>query len=359
VVLLIDSAAAQDASSTANEEGYARVVSRAVDHYLVPAYGDLQGATGELGPALNDLCLFGGWSTGSYERNSTARAFASTVEAWAAIDFLRFGPMARDSRYERFAFWPDVHGTGARQLRQFVAREDPALLEPGALARQSAAVQGLPALESLLFSGSNALVETEAPEPYRCELARRIVGNLNSIATEALLEWKAVGGWSFLIENPGPENPVYRDNAEALREMLRAILTGLEQMREHRLLPALGIAPEEAKASRAPYNRSGQALAYLQAAAEALERFVEASRILDLVPVEKKWIANSIGFEFENLRSALGSAGTDLEAALADRDARAKLVYATIVLASLRDLFQNRLAPAIGLTAVFNSLDGD
>ena len=81
--------------------------------------------------------------------------------------------MAQDGRYERFAFFPDVHGTGARQIRGFLVSQDEALLKPGALAGQSAAVQGLPALESLLFSGKAALIQPAPPEPFRCCARRR------------------------------------------------------------------------------------------------------------------------------------------------------------------------------------------
>jgi predicted lipoprotein len=144
-----------------------------------------------------------------------------------------------------------------------------------------------------------------------------------------------------------------------MTEILRGILTGLEQDRDHRLLPALGKEPQDAKASRAPYNRSGQALEYLLASAQSLQAFAEASGILGLLPRDERLIGDSIRFEFGNLVRALQDAGPDLESALRDTEGRGKLVYATIVLGSLRDLFQNRFAPAAGVTAGFNSLDGD
>ena len=112
------------------------------------------------------------------------------------VDFLRFGPMAQEGRYERFAFFPDVHGTGARQLRRFLATEDEALLKPGALREQSAAVQGLPALESLLFSGSKALLDAEDAEPYRCALAakdRRQPERDSHRSARRVGEWRELG----------------------------------------------------------------------------------------------------------------------------------------------------------------------
>jgi predicted lipoprotein len=339
----------------AGEAEYAAVVKSAVSDYILPGYERLELQTGMLVGALDAFC---GEAT-EPNRHVVEEAFAQTVKAWAEVDFFRFGPMAEDGRYERFAFFPDVHGTGARQLRRFLATENEKLLQAGALAGQSAAVQGLPALEALIYSGSKALAEADTVEPYRCELARAVAANMHAIAGEALARWRGEGGWAALIGNPGADNPVYRSHSEAMTEVLKVILTGLEQMRDHRLVPALGATPEEAKASRAPYNASGQALPYLAASAAAIGRFVEVSDVAGLLPPDKDWVGRSARFEFSNLRSAIEAAGPDLAAALADNDKREKLVYAAIVLKSLRDLFQQHLGPAAGLTAGFNSLDGD
>ena len=86
---------------------------------------------------------------------------------------------------------------------------------------------------------------------------------MQGIADEALAGWQGDSNWAALIEKPASDNPVYRTHAEAMTEILKAILTGLEQLRDHRLVPALGETPEKGKASRAPYNTSGAALAYL------------------------------------------------------------------------------------------------
>ncbi len=359
LLLLAGSASAQGESGgpapTATEADYAAVVETAVTKYILPGYQDLAAGTGNLVASTEKFCAAPDVAT----RNALAAAFATTVQAWAGVDFLRFGSMAWGGRYERFAFFPDVHGTGARQLRRFLAEEEESLLQPGALAGQSAAVQGLPALESLLYAGSKALLTVDEPESFRCALTLAIAENMNEIASGALAGWQGADGWASLIRAPGAQNPVYRTHAEAMTEILKALLTGLEQVRDHRLLPAVGETPEDAKASRTPYNLSGQALAYLAASAAALERFANVSGILSLAPESAKWIASSVAFEFANLKRALDAVGSDLAAALADPDRRAKLTYATIVLASLRDLFQNRLAPAAGITSGFNSLDGD
>ena len=334
---------------------YAAVVDRAISGYVVAAYERLQATTHDLVSHTEDFCL----APGDETKAALAEGFAATVAVWAGVDFFRFGPMAVDARYERFAFWPDRHGTAARQLRRFLADEDPALLEPGALEKQSAAVQGLPALESLLHTGSKALMSAEILSEFRCNLAMAIAGNMDRIASQALADWTGAAGWATLMRAPGNDNPVYRTDQEAMTEFLKAILTGLEQMRDHRLSPALGATLDEARATRAPYKRSGEALPYLSASADALEAFVAASGIMALLPEDEGWMANSVAFEFSNLKNALADAGPDLEAALADTQKYQKLKYAEIVLTSLRDIFQRRFAPVVGLTQGFNALDGD
>jgi uncharacterized protein len=339
----------------ATDDDYARLVEQTVGIYIVPAYRDLGDATSKLTEAVRAYCAAPDAKGGA----SLDTAFANTLTAWAAVDFLHFGPMGSEGRYERFAFWPDVHGTGARQLRRFLASEDRKLIEPGALAQQSAAVQGLPALEQLLYSGDKAILSDSAPGDFRCALTTAVAENLDTIASDAVTGWTGEKGWAVLITKPGNDNPVYRTNTEAATEMLKAILTGLEQMRDQKILPAVGTTPETAKASNAPYDRSGHTMDYLKAESAALQRFVAAGGMLEMLPEDQDGYATSALFEFTNLDNALDGAGSDIQAALADPKLRGKLVYATIVLASLRDLFQKHIAVAAGLTAGFNSLDGD
>ena len=187
-------------SVTATEADFAAVASRAATDYIVPSYQALHAATGTLKTAVDGFC-----QTPSAEaRDAVAAAFAATLTAWAGVDFFRFGPMAVEGRYERFAFFPDVHGTGARQMRQFLAGKDEKLLAPGALARQSAAVQGLPALESLLYSGDSALLVADTPEPFRCALAAAVAANLDEIAAAVDAGWTGEENWAERLDDARP-----------------------------------------------------------------------------------------------------------------------------------------------------------
>jgi hypothetical protein len=68
---------------TATESDYARTVEKAVSLYIVPAYGDLDSATGALVSSAADFC-----ATPVPEKADALRdTFAATVRAWAGVDF--------------------------------------------------------------------------------------------------------------------------------------------------------------------------------------------------------------------------------------------------------------------------------
>ncbi|MYZ49261.1 imelysin family protein [Propylenella binzhouense] len=344
-------ATAAPAAAANDEAGQAAVVERAVTQYIVPNYRQLAESASTLAGRIDRLCK----EPDAKKLEDAQAGFRELLRAWAAVDFLRFGPMADGGRYERFAFWPDPRGIGQRQLRRMISEANPALLGEGALKSQSAAVQGLPALEVLLFEEP----VTAAEGAFSCGLAAAVARNLAGIAAEARDGWLGETGWSRLMARPGPENAVYRSRAETLTELLKAELTGLEQTPDQRIRPALGDSPETARPRAAPYYRSGSTAEYWHATARALTSFAEKSEMMSLLPKEKSWIANSVAFEFDNLTRTLGALTPPVETILTDPAQRDKVSYALVVFSSLKNLFHDQYSPAVGLSPGFNALDGD
>src|SRR6185503_11648642 len=121
-------------------------------------------------------------------------------------------------RAERLYFWPDPRNTTARQLGELMASRDAATLTAESVSRGSAAVQGLPAVERLLFDeGATAAFRREGEEGRRrCEVLEAITRNVRDIAGDVLREWK--GGevaYAQRLETAGPGNAAYADPKEA------------------------------------------------------------------------------------------------------------------------------------------------
>ncbi len=342
-------AAAADADPLAARQQ--AVVTQAVERYFRPSYADFRHRANLLDDAVADFCAAPGTDTHA----ALADAFRDAVEGWARLDFLRFGPAAAEARLERVAFWPDPRGIVERQLRQLLAADDVATLDAARIAGQSAAVQGLPAIERLVV----ALPAGAPPADLdrRCPVARAAAGNVAAVAAELDAAWKRD---DLLILTPGPENPAYRSWAEAANEVLKASLTGLEQIRDLALRPALGDAPDKAKPNRFPYAKAGDTVAYLEAAIAAQRALIDESGIAAGLPEQDAWAERSVDFELRQAeRTVAGLAGKDLAAIATEPPLRGKLDYVTIALASVRTTMATTIAADLGLSVGFNALDGD
>lgn len=331
-------------------DALAAVTERAITGSMLPAYQGLAAATAALVAATREAAS----SAPADPPPAVKAAFAATVAAFAKVDFLRFGPMADQGRIDRFSYYPDRHGTGARQLRAMLAKADEALLVPGAIAKLSAAVQGLPAYESLLF-GSDSGSETH---DYRWKLASVIAANLDDIARDTLEGWTKAGGWADIMRMPGGRNVVYRDAEEPVIEILKSITTGLLQMRDQRLLPAIGDGFAAAKPNRAAFALSDNALAYLKASGTGLEQFAAASDLFSLVPSAAPRLSAASAKGFAAYRDGLAASPT-WQAAFADPAAYQHLRDAFDALKGLEDLYGYRFPAEAGISPGFNALDGD
>ncbi len=326
------------------------VTGRAVDDFIVPAYTRLAAATATLQEAVAAAAP----SAPTVPDEATKTAFAAVIAAFARVDFLRFGPMAEQGRLERFSYFPDRHGTGARQLRRMLATPDPAQLQPGAVAKLSAAVQGLPALESLIFAAKSD-AETSA---YRWSLAAAIAGNLDDIAKATLAGWLGEDGWRAKMLQPGGSNVVYRDAEEPVIEVLKAITTGLLQIRDQRLLPAIGDSFAAAKPARAAFVPSGNALAYLAASGDAIEGLARTADLFGIVPTEAPLLGADSVAGFTAYRTGI-TANASWQEAFASEANYQHLRAAFDALKTLEDLYGFRFPSEAGISPGFNALDGD
>ncbi|MBZ9936501.1 hypothetical protein LB518_09360 [Mesorhizobium sp. BR1-1-16] len=326
------------------------VTRRAVEDFIIPAYKDLAAATAKLVAAIDAAAP----QAPAAPDDATRAAFSAVIAAFAKVDFLRFGPMAEQGRLEKFSYYPDRHGTGARQLRRMLATPDPTQLEPGAVAKLSAAVQGLPALESLIFTADS---DAETRD-YRWRLAAAIAGNLDQIARDTLDGWTKPGGWQALMEQPGGSNIVYRDAEEPVIEILKAITTGLLQIRDQRMLPALGEDFAAAKPNRAAFVASGNALAYLAASGAAIEEIARAADLFSLTPTEAPKLGAASSAGFAAYRAGI-TASPSWQAAFANAASYKHLRDAFDALKALEDLYSFRFPAEAGISPGFNALDGD
>ncbi|QEI09313.1 imelysin family protein [Pigmentiphaga aceris] len=330
---------------------------RLADGYIRPATAQLLERSNSLQTSLVPWCEAGAPAAG---RAKIDENFRLLLDAWARVELLRFGPMIGDNRFERIFFWPDARGAVPRQLGLALKAADPAALAPGALRARSVAVQGLPAVEFLLFGdGADTLSDGSPASRYRCLLAAATTANVRDISAELVDAWSATGDTGRAFTEPKAENSIYRNTQEVAAEAFKALATGIKFLREAKLAPMMGATASEARAQRGTFWRSGSTARYLAANVRGMGDFYAAAQLADSYSSEERSADSGFLTEIASAQSSLQAiADMPLDTALAEPNRR-HLTLAKLIADNLGSMVGGVIAPAFGVTLGFNALDGD
>lgn len=335
-----------------------------VDGHIVPRYRLLAQATGTLDAQIRGLC----------EQPTEAglalvrEGFSTALDAWNGISHIRFGPVEIDQRYYRFQLWPDKRGTGQRQVRQLLADADSTRLEPAAFAKESVAVQGLSALEMLLFPREEvALADfTTAGGPnYRCRLAQAIGRNLADMAAALLADWtQGERPYRLTLLAPDPADERFGSDQRVSAELLKSLNTGAQIVHQLKLVEPLGPSVAGANPHKAESWRSHRSLANVCTNLRALEHLYATGFAL-LLRKSQDAAGTDQGLALTlaaAVNACLSQPGTLLDE-VASPEQRPEQRRALENLRELAGALQARsgrgLAQELDLALGFNSLDGD
>ncbi|WP_020592559.1 imelysin family protein [Kiloniella laminariae] len=349
--LCLKGLSAQEPPSQAD---FAPVIRQMVERSVLPGYQKFIAAAKAQGTALEALCQTPGPEQLQQGRNE----FENLVIAWSGVEMYRFGPALTDNRQERLFFWPDRRSRGLKQVEDLISQQDPTALTVGELRKKSVPTQGMLALEYVLFGRGSENLATASAENFRCQYGVTLTKAITRTSDEIIAEWKAPEGFAALLYNIGPENPIYRSEAEALQDFLRVISENLQSSRDMKLANALRESPAASKAKLAPFWRSSLTLVALQADLSSIKQLVEVGGLATLAPR----LSSSLGFEIDQANQVFSEqlekpqSWTDL---VKEPAAHKRLSYSLIPLAGAQNIVADFLPAYLGLSLGFNSLDGD
>lgn len=322
--------------------------------FILPGYSDFVDKSADMRMSAEALCAAPGEPALAAAREN----FAVLVAAWSRIEIIRFGPIVAENRLERIFFWPDRRGIGLRQVQAVLGDKDATALDVTTLRAKSVAVQGLGALEFVLFgAGSEALLS--AADDFRCHYAVAIAGAIATVADASLAEWQAPEGIAQRLLAPAENYPDYRSDTEVMSELVGVFVHGTELLRDTRLAPFIGIDGAGPAPRSAPFWRSRMTLASVGATVAAMRELFEVSGIADALTGADRFAAGAFDFESANFAAAVAGIDPDTETATADPAMKSKLDYLLILTRSLQDIVVTQIAPPLGVTAGFSALDGD
>jgi uncharacterized protein len=355
-VLFCASASFASASAARAETDHAAIARAALTEVIRPGYAALADDTSALSDKVGALCQAP--SPASLE--AARKAFASAVAAWSKVEILRFGPIVADHRYERLFFWPDPKGLGERQIRDALAKRDESVTKPEALSGKSVALQGLPALEYLLYGdGAETLAAPSEDGAFRCAFARAAATNSAGIAKSVAENWRegSPSEKSFLA--PGSDATPYRAPKEVTLELFKSFTAGIELVRDQKLGKPLGPSPEEARPKLAAFWRSGQSLANAAGNLEGVRALFAKGGLAQVVAEDSPGVEKSVLFDLDHAIEVLGGIGKPMAEVAVDADLRGKIEALRVSLKSAGKTAADAIARGASLAFGFNAMDGD
>lgn len=305
-------------------------------HILVPRYQQLQTAFRNQADA---------WQAGCADTKLLRAAFDKSADAWAAVEHGRFGPIARDNRPERISFWPDPRNATEKGLAQLSAAPDEAALAPERIVRASVAVQGLPALERILFftPAPGAKPVLAKLSERQCAIGKAISANLANIGDETVKEWiEPQTGQLAKLESLRNAPDGLQQARAAATQILTDLATLFMIVADRKLLPLYG------GKGKGPQPRASEAWRSGRSERNIMLNLDAAS---DTATVLKPFAMESADILIGRLKTAKNIIGAH------DGNPPGFAGFASVKVAQYEAI--QKLPAALDVPLGFNSLDGD
>ena len=269
-------------------------------------------------------------------------AFAASAAAWASIEWLRQGPMEQNGRVSRMAYWPDGRNSVAVGLQPLLTSQR-GMVD---LRAAGVAVQGLSALERVLFGGS---IDATTAGMRRCAVGLAIAGAIEATSVEIR------DGWL----KPGGDLAAILTQAKAAHEMLRRLTTDLIRLHgtiiARKLQDVIGDGTQAARMERAEMVLSGRSLHQI---AINLESAAALTRLL--VDDRGDAGANTISSADTAAKIAKALASTArLEQYAATAKGRKSLELLMDAVRSAHEVSRDVIPATLGVPVTLNALDGN
>ena len=208
------------------EEEQDRLFEAVGSDVVAPAYAELKSEADALDQAVETYC-----GAPTADQSSVEDAWREAMLAWQRVQHIAVGPIETDNRRFRLQFFPDNNEAVERGVDQALAGTDP--LTETVIASRSVGIQGLPALEYLVFGIGD--LDNADEGPRRCELAEAITANVATIAGEVSDAWAEDGAFIDDFVNARGD---FMERDDVLVAILEAMGAHAEFIGDRKLNPA-------------------------------------------------------------------------------------------------------------------------
>lgn len=265
--------------------------------------------------------------------------------AWASASALGFGPTEADNRAFALGFWPDPRGKTPKALRKLILDNDPIIDSAKGYTDASIATRGFYALEYMLFDPNFRDIGTAE---YRCALIQRQAADIARTVDAIHKGWDS---YTDYLINPSETGP-YRTQSEVQRELFKGISTALEFTSGARLGRPLG-SFDKPRPKRAEARRSGLSLSLVAASLNSPMDLAVA------LSADDPELSAQLKERFGKIKQMALDLDDPSLSGVSGPASRFRIEALKQQIDELRTMLTEELGPHLGVSAGFNSLDGD
>lgn len=338
------------------EADHGAVAEAALTKVIRPGYDAFAADAATLAAKTAVLC-----TDPSHKSLADSRAaFVQAVKGWSAVEIFQFGPVNHEHRYERLFFWPDRKGLGYRQVQRALSDKDESVTSVETLAKKSVALQGLPALEILLYGkGSDALASRGDDAVFRCRFAAAAAGNIAQLSKDLVQAWAPGAPFTKSFLEPEPDGALYRAPKDVTLELFKAFSGGIERVRDQKLGRVLGESAKRSRPRLAAFWRSGQTCPNMAGNLRSVRALFVDGGFAGIVADQSPGVEDSILFDLNHSIDVLAAETEPVAEAVTDPEQRGKLEALRVGLKSANTTASGLIAEGAGLSFGFNAGDGD
>lgn len=322
---------------------------------ILPWHQTFVARTDELAQSLERLCQ----NPGNPGELEASRAnWRTAMLAWQTLRPINFGPVQENNQAWRIQFWPDTHNRVGQKVEALLAQETP--ISAVSLADANVLVQGLSALEYLLFDPSKDAAALQPPRV--CEYLRAAGVNTQTVAETLASGW-ATGQGNFVgtFLSAGPGNLAFPTQKDAVAALVSGMVSSVEVIKNRKLGDAFGGRPGSGRIN--PYHlelwRSRLSLEAIQREVSANQQLYQTGLRPLLLAGGHKPLAQQLDDTFNLVAKTLASLPSPLFTQIQEPSALPQFQAAFDQLGQLLALLKRDLPTALGLQLGFNANDGD
>ena len=314
---------------------------RNMNRYLLQGsakdYKKFHGQVAKLDQAVGALCM------GQAKDLEQIKIFLrDAVRAWAAVEHIGFGPASSSLIRYRIYYWPDRRNMLTKQLNKFIGASDLNLLKREVFVQGSVALQGLSALDRLVYSYHNTF---KKENHFICQYAMAITTNVMKLSHSFVKEW-----------------PIYmakalksKDQKEIHAHYFQSFYDQSVKLLEQKLNPVRRAKSATKKKLRLEAWRSGDSLALMRINVAALRRIYDV--MADTLVKRSPELHDQLVKDFLKLNSQLQ--GALLVSELESENTRKRFDLLAQSFEKISRLVSTQLSVALDIPVGFNSNDGD